>query len=214
MRPGVLAAVFLTALALPLPALADQNDNESWDGGFGQRGQRRSDFVRGLSTGLVLMSADGYPNEVAKLDNPAYESASGFALGPAAEAWIGGALRDWFTFGIGGAYLKSSGKDSSASGGAFLVRVEAYPLYELGGGLRDLALFANFGAGGLSLDGEKHKHAAAGFASIGGGGVAYELFRFGHFALAPTAEYLLIASQTLTAHQAIVGARVVFYGGP
>jgi hypothetical protein len=212
MRLPAVTAAFLAALALPLPALAEQNDNESWDGGFRQKAERRSDFVLGLSTGLVMTSADGYPNEVAKLDNPAYEASSGLAVGPGAEVWLGGALTDWFTFGIGGAYLRGKGSDSKSSGGALLMRVETFPFYRLG--LKDLALFANVGAGGLSLDGKNGKHAAAGFASVGGGGVAYELFRFGHFALAPTAEYLLIASQPLTAHQAIIGARVVFYGGP
>jgi hypothetical protein len=214
MRQRAAIAAFLAVLTLALPALAEGSDNESWDGSFGKKAERRSDVVLGLSTGLVLTSADGYPNEVAKLNNPAYEAKSGLALGPAAEAWLGGALTDWFSFGLGGAYLRGSGNGSKSSGGAFLVRIEAFPLYELGGGLRDLAVFANFGAGGISLDGENDKHAAAGFASIGGGGVAYEVARFGHFALAPSAEYLLIASQTLTAHQAIIGARVVFYGGP
>lgn len=214
MRRLVSSAALLFAASATVPAFAEQNDNESWDGAFSQRGERRSDFVIGFSPGLVLNTATGYPNEITKLDDPSYRATSGFAVGPGFEAWIGGALTDWFTFGVGGAYLTSAGKDSSTSAGAFLVRVETFPLYGLGGGLRDLALFANFGAGGLGLKGLDQKHASAGFASIGGGGIAYEVARMGPFAFAPTAEYLLIASQSLTAHQAIIGARVVFYGGP
>jgi hypothetical protein len=213
MRRLVFAAAFLAALAVPLGASAQQkNDNESWDGGFGQKDQRRADFVLGVSPGIVFMSANGYPNEVAKIGDPAYHAMSGFAAGPGFEAWIGGALTDWFTFGVGGAYLHAAGSDSSASGGAFLIRIETFPLYKLG--LRDLAVFGNFGAGGLSLHGQDQRHAAGGFASVGGGGLAYEVVRLGHFAIAPTAEYLLIASQTLTSHQAIIGVRAVFYGGP
>jgi hypothetical protein len=213
MRRLVFAAALLATVATPLAARAQQkNDNESWNGGFGQKDERRADFVFGVSPGIVFMSANGYPNEIAKIGDPAYHATSGFAAGPGFEAWIGGALTDWFTFGVGGAYLHTAGSDSSASGGAFLVRLETFPFYKLG--LKDLAVFANFGAGGLSMDGQDKKHAAGGFASVGGGGLAYEVLRLGHFAFAPTAEYLLIASQTLTSHQAIVGARLVFYGGP
>lgn len=204
--------LFLAAVAAPRGVHAQSDDNGGWNGGFGQKDERRADFVFGVSPGLVLTSANGYPNEISKLNNPAYAASSGLAVGPGFEAWIGGALTDWFTFGVGGAYLRGAGPDSSTSGGAFLVRLETFPFYRLG--LKDLALFANFGAGGLSLDGQDGKHGAAGFASVGGGGVAYEVARVGHFAFAPTGEYLLIASQSLTSHQAIIGARVVFYGGP
>jgi hypothetical protein len=210
-RPGF-AAAFLAVFAAPLAARAQQSDNGSWDGGFSTKDERRADFVFGISPGLVLMSANGYPNEISKINNPAYEASSGFAVGPGFEAWIGGALTDWFTFGVGGAYLHGAGSDSSSSGGAFLVRLETFPFYRLG--LKDLAVFGNFGAGSLSVDGKDQKHGVAGFASVGGGGLAYEVARVGHFAFAPTAEYLLIASQSLTSHQAIIGARVVFYGGP
>ena len=106
----------------------------------------------------------------------------------------------------------ASGADSKTTGGAFLIRLETFPFYKFG--LKDLAVYANFGAGGLSLDGQDGKRAGGSFASIGGGGIAYELVRLGHFAIAPTAEYLLLASETLTSHQALIGARVVFYGGP
>jgi hypothetical protein len=213
MRRLVFAAACLAVLAAPVAAHAEQKSQDTWDGGFGKKkNERRSDFVVGLAPSLVLMSANGYPNEVAKIDNPAYHAKSGFAAGPGFEAWIGGALTDWFTFGIGGLYLSASGSDSKATGGAFLIRLETFPFYKLG--LKDLAVYANFGAGGLSLDGQDGKHAAGGFASIGGGGLAYEVVRLGHFAIAPTAEYLLIASETLTSNQALIGARVVFYGGP
>lgn len=213
MRRLVFAAALLAVFAAPLGARAQQkNDNESWDGEFGKKNARRADFVLGISPGVVLASANGYPNEIAKIGDPAYHATSGFAAGPGFEAWIGGALTDWFTFGVGGAYLHMAGTDSTASGGAFLIRIETFPFYKLG--LKDLAVFGNFGAGGLSLDGQDKRHAAAGFASVGGAGLAYEVVRLGHFAFAPTAEYMLIASQTLTSQQAIVGARVVFYAGP
>ncbi len=212
MRRLAFTVAWLAVFAAPLGARAEQKDQDSWDGGAGTKNERRSDFVFGLSPSVLFMSANGYPNEVAKLDNPAYHAKSGFAAGPGVEAWIGGALTDWFTFGVGGLYLSASGTDSKATGGAFLIRLETFPFYKLG--LKDLAVYANFGAGGLSLDGQNGKHAGGSFASVGGGGLAYEVVRLGHFAIAPTAEYLLIASEALTSNQALIGARVVFYGGP
>jgi hypothetical protein len=207
--------VVLAALAAPLPAFAQQKaDQPAPSNTLGQKNERRSDLVLGFSPGLVLTSASGFPNEIEKLNQPEYEAKSGLALGPGFEAWLGGALTDWFSFGLGGMYYKGKGSGSKTSAGAFLIRLETFPLYGLGGGLRDLAVFANFGAGGLGLSGENGKHASAGFASVGGVGVAYELARVWHFALAPSAEYMLIASQSLTAHQGLIGARVVFYGGP
>jgi hypothetical protein len=231
MRRLPVLAAFLAALGAPAPALAQQKtDNESWDGGFGKKNERRGDVVLGFSPGLVLTSASGYPNEIDKLNQPQYQVDSGLAVGGGFEAWLGGALTDWFTFGLGGSYFNGSGSGTKLSGGAFLVRVETFPLYKLGGGWRDLAVFANFGAGGLvvskgvepaelrqaptDLANEPDKRASAGFASIGGAGVAYELYRAWHFAFAPTAEYQLVTSQSLTAHQTLLGVRVVFYGGP
>jgi hypothetical protein len=210
-RLASIAAGIAVATA-PLAAHAEPKDQASWHGGPAEHNERRSDFVFGLSPSVVFMSANGYPNEVSKLGDPAYHAQSGFAAGPGFEAWIGGALTDWFTFGIGGLYLNASGTDSKVTGGAFLVRLETFPFYKFG--LKDLAVYANFGAGGLDLEGRSGKHAGGSFASLGGAGLAYEVVRLGHFALAPTAEYLLLASETLTSHQALIGARVVFYGGP
>jgi hypothetical protein len=83
------------------PAFAQATDNEAWDGGFGQKAERRSDIVLGVSGGLLLGAANGYPNEIDKVDEPAFESKTGFAVGNGLSFWLGGALADWFTFGLG-----------------------------------------------------------------------------------------------------------------
>lgn len=207
-------AVAACAVSLSNPAAAQENDNEGWDGGFHQKAERRSDFVIGLSSGLMLGHAVGYPNEVEKLDEPAYRASSGLALGPGGAAWIGGALKDWFSFGVGGAWFGGSSGQGESSGGAFIFRVEAFPFYGAGGAFRDWAWFGTFGAGGLTVKTEEGRRGEGGFASVAGIGSAYELFRVGHFAFAPSAEYLLVRSVSLNAHQTIFGARVVFYGGP
>jgi hypothetical protein len=196
------------------PAFAQATDNEAWDGGFGQKAERRSDIVLGVSGGLLLGAANGYPNEIDKVDEPAFESKTGFAVGNGLSFWLGGALADWFTFGLGLTLLSSSGSDGTMSGQAFIVKVEAFPLYGMGGPLRDLAFFTDFGAGGMTIEGEPEDEGEGGFTSVAGLGSAYELFRLGHFAFAPTAEYLLIRSPTVNSHSGILGLRVLFYGGP
>jgi hypothetical protein len=212
-RRLTLAALTATTL-VSAPALAEEGDNESWDGGFSIKAERRSDFVLGFSAGLALGAANGYPNEIAKLDEPAYEAKTGFAVGPGGAVWIGGALRDWFTIGVGGMYLGVNGSSGKGSGGAFILRVESFPLWPLGGSLRDLAVFATFGAGGYVVKADGGKRGEGGFTSVAGIGSGYELFRLGPVALGPSAEYLLMYSQSATAHTGIVGLRAVLYAGP
>jgi hypothetical protein len=204
----------LAGVTSTLPAFAQATDNEAWDGGYGVVAERRSDIVLGASAGLLLGTASGYPNELVKIDDPRYESSTGFAAGTGLSFWLGGALTDWFTFGVGATFLGGSGSDGKMSAQAFIVKVEAFPLYGMGGPLRDLAFFADFGAGGMSVEGEPAEAAEGGFPSVVGLGSAYELFRLGHFAFAPTAEYMLINSQTVNSHSMIFGVRALFYGGP
>ena len=217
MRRSVFTTTLLAALGFCVPAFAEGTADD-WSGDYGKKAERRSDLVIGFSPGLVLGGSTGYPNEIDKIDVPAWKASSGFAAGFGFEAWLGGALTDWFTFGVGGGYFGGNGPSGNTSGGAFLIRVETFPLYKLG--LRDLALFGNFGAGVLTIkgdskgDGSERAKGESGFASVGGAGIAYELIRAKHLAIAPTAEYILFASESLHAHQALIGARVVFYGGP
>lgn len=213
---GVGLATSLSFVSLPAQAQVEENDSLGWDGGFDQKAERRSDFVFGLSSGVLLGSARGYPNEVDKIDEPEFESNTGFQLGVSGMAWLGGAFTDWFTYGLGYAHLTGSGPDASGTGGAFLFHIEAFPLYSLGGPWRDLAVFGNFGAGGYTVDSDfpAEDDGDGGFVSFVGLGSAYELFRFGNFAIGPTVDYLNLRSPTLSAHQFTAGARILFYGGP
>jgi hypothetical protein len=210
----LLPLISLPVILTAAPAFAQATDNEAWDGGFGQKAERRSDVVLGVSGGLLLGAAHGYPNEIDKIDQPEFESSTGFAVGSGLSFWLGGALTDWFTFGLGMTLLSSSGSDGTMSGQAFIVKVEAFPLYGMGGPLRDLAFFTDFGAGGMSIEGAPADSAEGGFTSVAGIGSAYEIFRLGHLAFAPTTQYLLVRSPTVTAHSGILGLRVLFYGGP
>src|SRR5687768_12644109 len=104
------ALFFFVTFSLAASAQAQRKDTGHWDGGYGLSAKRRSDVTLGASAGYGLGSGLGYPNEVGQIDNPAFETTTGVGTGGGATFWFGGALRDWFTFAIGGTFssLKSS----------------------------------------------------------------------------------------------------------
>jgi hypothetical protein len=188
-------------------------ENEGWDGGYGIQAQRRSGFAASAGLGMGLGSVTGYPLALSKQNNPLYESSTGAAFGSSWSIWIGGALRDWFTFGLGTSSFGASSGKLKAKGGAFILHVEAFPLWSLGGHLRDLSAFAEFGAGGLTVEGGPEK-ADGGLVSVLGFGLSYEAFRWGHFALGPVVASNYLYSDSITAYGVFGGLRSTFYGGP
>ncbi len=214
LAPGF--ALTAGALLLLQASSANAAENEYWDGGFGEKAERRSDVVLGFSTGLLLGTALAYPSEVEKIDVPEYGVDTGIGAGYGYSLWLGGALKDWFVFGVGGVGHSLSGDDGRASGAGAFFHVETYPLYGLGGGLRDLAIYGDFGAGSVSVDSDSDtkEDGEGGFGTFVGIGSAYELLRVGSFAFAPNASYLHAFSQTSSAHFVQLGLRAVFYGGP
>jgi hypothetical protein len=186
---------------------------DDWDGGYAGKAQRRSGFVGAIDLGFGLGNASGYPNEISKIDDPDFESSTGSAFGSTWSIWAGGALRDWFTFGLGLMSIGAASKDIKAGGSAFILHVEAFPLWTMGGSLRDLGVYTNFGAGSMAITGGPEK-AEGGLMSVLGGGLHYELWRPGHFAIGPMLEGSYLYSQSGEAFGVFAGIRSSFYGGP
>ena len=209
--------VFLCALfgfgLLAGAARAEGTEND-WDGGYHVVATRRSGFMAGLSLGLALGNADGYPNELAKLHDVNYERNTKFALGGTNRLWIGGALTDWFVFGLGLTAVSLQHEHAKATGSAFLFHVGGYPLFFRGGPFRDLSLFGDFGAGGMKISGGAREDASGGLMSVIGLGAGYEPVRFWRFTFGPSVEYLQLWSQTMSAHMVLVQASLTFVGGP
>jgi hypothetical protein len=207
--PLGLAAFLCCSLGSNWAAAAE----DEWDGGYAGKAQRRSGFAAGFDLGFGLGSASGYPNEVSKIDDPDYESSTGATLGSTWSLWAGGALRDWFTFGLGLMSLGAASNEIKAGGSAFILHIETFPLWSLGGRLRDVSVYTHFGAGSMVIKGGPEQ-ADGGLMSVLGGGVGYELWRPGHFAIGPVLEGSYLYSQSGEAFGIFAVARASFYGGP
>jgi hypothetical protein len=164
--------------------------------------------------GVGLGRYSGYPNEAEDINNPDSYSTTGSAFSNSSSIWIGGALRDWFTFGAGLFRNRSSSGDLTGSGFAIGTHLEAFPLYGLGGLYRDLGLAAEFGAGGASIrtsDGDET--ASGGSMSTVGVGAFFEPWQFWQMSTGPRLMYTHQFSRSLHTHAFVIGWRAVFYSG-
>jgi hypothetical protein len=209
-RQALLTLALLTATS-PLYA---QNASDSWDGGFGQKGTRRSDVVLELKLAPALGWARGYPNEASKIDDPAYLTNSHTAYGYDYGFWLGGALRDWFTFGIGYEGFHLQRKTLNVPGYAFSLRTEVYPLWSLGCPLYDLGVAIDFGIGAMKMDRNGSSLADGGAMGLAGVEVFHETWRIGGLAIGPTVGYRQFWSQSLLANVTFAGLHAAFYTGP
>jgi hypothetical protein len=219
---AALAALFATGAARadaaqkipdPAPESTPSAPDRSWETA---PASRRSGFVAGIAIGGGVASIGGYPNDAKKVGQEKYYATTGASPLASGYAWIGGALADWFTFGLGATSGRLIVKDREASTVAFLFHIEAYPLFPLGGAWRDLGVTVNAGAGPVSFK-EKGEGGAtlaeAGFASLFGAGVFYEGLRFWKFATGPSiaGEHMFAGSANRPA--LFVGWRLAVYTG-
>lgn len=174
--------------------------------------QRRDGFTIGLVQHLGLISLRGYPNRLAELDNPDFLAKSGAQFASHGGLWLGGALRDWLTVGIGMVSAASFDDQPQSAAQAFILHVEAFPAFSRGGLYRDLGVFVDVGTGGGVILRGDDTLADGGSLAYLGGGVFFEPFRFWHFSTGPSLSYSHQFSQTLTGHFVGLGWRFVFYG--
>lgn len=175
---------------------------------------RRSGFTLGLTGGLALGSAAGYPNEVEKIDQPEFRASTGLGVSSGGGLHIGGALADWLNIGIGlsGGGFRARGLE--ASGGSVHVRVEAFPLFYSGGWLQDLGVAGTAGTGGYVVERDGATAAEGEGTSAVGLGLFHESVRFWRIAMGPSLEYSHHFSRSIASHFLVVGWRSAFYGGP
>jgi hypothetical protein len=175
---------------------------------------RRSGFLLGVSGGLAVASASGYPNDVAKIDLPEFEAGTGASVSNGGAIWVGGALADWLSISLGFQGGGFKGKGIDASGGGIHVRVETFPLFYRGGSWQDLGLSFTAGTGSYQLKRGTTTVAEGEGTSAVGAGIFFEPWRFWRFSTGPDLSYAHHFSRSFSAHSLVVGWRLAFYGGP
>lgn len=177
---------------------------------------RRSGFTMSASLGPSLGRAAGFPNDTRKIGRTPYytETAVGGGL---ATGWIGVALSDWLTFGLGGTYGWVFGGDAQVESAGILFRVEAFPLWPVGGVFRDIGLNLNSGVGLLSATSADNPEITlinGGLASWIGVGAFYEGIRLWRLSMGPFAVYDYMWSASVKLPVATIGWRTTLYVGP
>jgi hypothetical protein len=198
------------------PAPFPTSDKAAEDNALTKPNEHRAGVVIGLSAGLGIGGASGYPNKAAQIGDPAYYASSGLGAGGVGSLAVLGALTDYLNFGFffgGGSSANSSWKTSTFAGG---FRVETFPLYTLVPRFRDLGLTAQFGLGATKIDARRGAYPGAeGVQSFLGIGAFYEwritnLFG-GHLAGGPQVNYSATITRPVDRHDLSVGGRIVLY---
>jgi hypothetical protein len=177
---------------------------------------RRSGFTFGLALGPGIASFAGYPNDVTKIGYPAYYTTSGVKPSVLLEAWLGGAINDYFTVSLGfkGSTLLADGTDKARSAG-LMFHLEGFPLFALGGHLRDLGVRFEAGLGTASLtDASGNKLIDGSATSMIGGGFFYEGIRAWKTAHGPFLAGEYVWSETIQRPAIFLGWRSVIYARP
>jgi hypothetical protein len=189
---------------------------DDWDGGYDlPPATRRSGFTFGALGGVLIGSARGYPNDLDRIDVPEFEARTGLGLQNGGSFWLGGALTDWFTFalGVGGGSINGEGR-LVGSGGAFLLRIETFPLFYRGGVFRDLGISFNAGTGGYTIkDGNREVAEGSGTAVVGAT-LFFEPIQLWRFSMGPALDYAHHFSRSIEVDLLVLGWRSAFYGGP
>lgn len=177
---------------------------------------RRSGFTLGVDVGVGVASVVGYPNDLNKIGYAQWYTATGARPAGLVEAWLGAALADWFTVTLGMkvSRLYATGDVTAQSlGGMF--HVEAFPLFPLAGGLRDLGVRFDAGLGTATVtDTSGNKLVDGSAASIIGGGVFWEGLRAWKTAHGPFLMGDYVWSETVRRPAIFLGWRSVLYTGP
>jgi hypothetical protein len=181
------------------------------------RSERRSGFAAGLWLGAGIASVAGYPNESSKIGRKEFYTDTGLAPTAFGAGWVGYAITDWLTLGIGfgGGDGLVGDKNALTWGGSF--HIEAFPFFSLGKQGREFALMLDFGVGMASVTpnhNDKVRLIESSTASLIGVGVFYEGIRFGHFSTGPFISGNYFFSNSAQRPGLFAGWRIAFYGGP
>lgn len=178
--------------------------------------ERRSGFMVGTALAGALGGASGYPNDANKVDREEFYTNTGISPGAAGMVWIGGAITDWISIGLGVTYGALFPSDQRVAGGSIELHVEAFPAWSLGGPWRELGAYVLTGAGLATVELAEGSDPLVdtGGASRIGFGVFYEGIRVWQISMGPLAGGDVLWSPTGLRPMALLGWRTVLYAGP
>ena len=176
----------------------------------------RGGFVVGLALGSGVVAFSGYPNDSRKIGLLSHYTETGASIGGLGSLWIGGALSEWFTFGLGftgGSMPLLS--DQKATSGGLIFHIEAYPLFMSGGRWRDLGVMFDAGTGSATVTRKDSdtKLIDGGSGSMIGGGPFYEGFKLWKLKGGPFVEGSYVWSDSLRRPGVFFGWRTSLYTG-
>jgi hypothetical protein len=179
----------------------------------------RNGLVLGFAYQVGLAAASGWPNDVTVINTPNAYASTGAMFGRGPSFYLMGALSDYVNFGFWFAYATFEDSDWRSTGAGGGIRAEAFPLVSLVPSLGNLGLSAQFGIGGTALTSKNPGvRDTDGTQSFTGVGVFHDFHIArvlgGPFAIGPNLEYDAVWSASMERHGALLGARVVWYGGP
>jgi hypothetical protein len=163
----------------------------------------------------------GYPNDVQKIGLDQYFSRTPVMPGQGFQMVIGGALTDYFDFGVvfGGTGFENDQWRMSAS--TFGFRIEAFPgvlAFPSVKALANLGIGGDLGAGMMKIQAKGNYPTVEGFQSSLGIGAFYDFRLFGlfggHVSLAPEISYHAAYASSAQVNYGAVSARLSFFGGP
>ena len=111
------------------------------------KAERRGGFGIGLNLGLGIGAANGFPNDSKKIGLEKYYTESGLGFASASSLWLGGALADWLTFGIGAGFSQILDGKTTSRAPILVFHTDVYPLYSLGGFFEDTGVMLQAGFG-------------------------------------------------------------------
>jgi hypothetical protein len=181
-----------------------------------ERPTRRGGLTVGVEAGFGLASIVGYPNDLTKIGYAGYYTATGARPAGVVEGWVGTAISDWLSFSLGAtasSLLASGGDKARSYGGMF--HIEAFPLFALGGHLRDLGVRVDAGLGFASVtDATGASLVDSSFGSLIGGGIFYEGIRAWKTAHGPFLMGNYVFTDTALRPAIFIGWRSVLYTRP
>jgi hypothetical protein len=178
---------------------------------------RRAGFTAGLGLGGALGMAAGYPNDSKKIGRAAHYTETGIGGGFAGTVWLGAALSDWFVFGLGFATGRLDPSEGPVADAGIFFKIDAFPLFPLGGAYRDLGLTLETGTGGATVkdpDAPDTDLIDGGAPARIGLGAFYEGIRFWKISTGPFAGMNYMWSETIRRGEAVLGWRAVVYARP